>query len=413
MTTKSSVEKHYRPLYRWSTTCSGGTTEGTPIMTTVDTSDTVTYGPNPSNYKRGIARGEDVTTSATGVRRKFLEYSEGDFIIYPKCPPGWTGGNTRYLGWLEHVSMPTTSSDISLSVADNVAKGKFLKQAIEVHRSFMGGVFLGELRETLHMIRNPAKAIRRNVSDYFSELKKVRKVRNIRRRKRLLQDSWLEYSFGWLPLFNDIKNASDALNRLSDIQLHRVIGTGRDSDRIEGTRFLRTTGRGILHYYHRQATETHSTVIYRGAVRSTALNPLRKELTNWGFDPRDFAPTAWELVPYSFLVDYFSNIGDVIEGWSWQNLGLSWCNKTTLQERIQLMAEMYPDVPYLSGFSSISGWSFTPQRTSLSHRTWNRSRYTGSFIPDVTFQIPGIDSTKWINIGALIRSGSKGLRPFF
>lgn len=414
MTTRTNVQKLTMPLYRfYQGACGTATFEQLPLYSTVDLTDTVTYGPNIPNYKRCIIRGIDCTSNADGIRKQLKEYSEGDFHIYPKCP-GWTGGNTGFTGWFEHVSMPTSVSDVSTLVADAKAKQYFLQNAIAAQRNFMGGVALGELRETLRMIRNPARAISSSTRDYLRAVKKRRKSTLPKHRKRLLQDSWLEYSFGWIPLLNDIQNGLKALNTFHDVQLQRIVGTWSDKSVVLGSLFNRSSGRGLLHYYHRQATEREAVVIYRGAVRSQASNPIKSEITKWGFDPRDFIPTAWELVPYSFLVDYFSNIGDVIEGWSWQDLGVSWCNRTVVQEKTQKILEMYPDAAYLATKSSlISGHSFSPQRTAVSYKTFTRSRYTGGFIPDVTFQLPGIGSLKWVNIGALIRFESRGLRPFF
>jgi len=36
----------------------------------------------------------------------------------------------------------------------------------------------------------------------------------------------------------------------------------------------------------------------------------------FGLDLDDIAPTMWELVPYSFVVDWFCNISDILAAWS-------------------------------------------------------------------------------------------------
>jgi hypothetical protein len=51
-------------------------------------------------------------------------------------------------------------------------------------------------------------------------------------------------------------------------------------------------------------------VVY-GEIR----NDLSMVLRDFGIHPlQDFVPTVWELMPWSFLVDYFSNVGDVLSG---------------------------------------------------------------------------------------------------
>jgi len=60
---------------------------------------------------------------------------------------------------------------------------------------------------------------------------------------------------------------------------------------------------------------------------------------NWnlfGFQPSEFLPTAWELLPWSFLADYFSNIGDCLTAWSTvtDKVEVAYINRTIVQKTV-------------------------------------------------------------------------------
>jgi hypothetical protein len=124
-----------------------------------------------------------------------------------------------------------------------------------------------------------------------------------------------------------------------------------------------------------------------------------------GVSLTNFAPTAWELIPYSFLVDYFSNIGNVIDTASLGTVYLSWGVRTERQF-----------FEYTSSAFDLYYPLNTDSHERFIHKSVNASggrSYQQNFfrspvgsvevgILDLTFKIPGIDeSRKWLNIGAL------------
>lgn len=117
---------------------------------------------------------------------------------------------------------------------------------------------------------------------------------------------WLEYHFGWEPLVKDIYNSASFLSasyglpvvkgRASikqDIVFDTTSGT---SDRIHQ--------RGVHHlevhaHIQAQLRVTNSNLFL--ASRLGLINPVS---------------VAWEIVPFSFVVDWFANVGQFIEQFS-------------------------------------------------------------------------------------------------
>lgn len=376
----------------------------------------VTYGDNIPGWRYLIANGLDATTSLVGTQ---YGGSRGSGIVQHKAlwnkeTPVQDGfyERSQMEGNIVNLQMPTGNpSGISLTVADNAAKAKFIQKALEVTHQFQGGTFLGELGKTLKMIRNPAQAFRRGITDYTNDLKKVvRASRSAGGRQltarvvKTAADSWLEYQYGWKPLLSDVENGAKALARLEESTptFKRITAYG------ENETVTSSSDHSIHGYAYTSAYDSDYTkVVYRGAVRVTP--PVRKTMAQslLGFDLASFVPTAWELTPYSFLVDYFTNIGDIIQGWSYLRGNLSWVNRTAIQEK-RVTAGPGGWGNYLA-FQSIHTNSIFPIILVPQEKLWkrqiSRAKFTGSLVPDFQFELPN-SSTKWINIGGLLASKS-------
>jgi hypothetical protein len=118
----------------------------------------------------------------------------------------------------------------------------------------------------------------------------------------------------------------------------------------------------------------------------------------FGFSPEQFLPTAWELVPYSFLIDYFTNIGDIIAGWSSLLVPLKWANKTTRKTNEVTRVAM-SDKSLTANFQSGTPAIVVGRNTYVV-----RAKYSGTTVPDFDLRVPSLGSQRWLNIAALIAS---------
>lgn len=356
------------------------------------------------NWKEKIRLHQDATTPFSGSIRTWDHY---DGSVSSLRNTKVNGGTYRSTLEGHLIAPPSDLSDnptLSTTSADNTAKAAFLKKLTSAQRAFMGGVALGELKETLQLIKRPAVGMRNLVGSYLERVKKH--APSVRRSKRLgfISDQWLEYSFGMVPLMSDIEDGNEALKRMKErnggTTYERISAYGSDEALVSYSSI--SYGVGAVGCAGRRLVKDDARVIYRGEIRCKPLSTTLMKARNLGFDPRDWAPTVWELIPYSFLVDYFTNVGDVITGWSWQRTGLSWSNKTTIQKRVSKDVELRGTTNGSSGYSLTS---FAPYGHVVTQRLVNRSSYLNNYVPSLEFQLPGF-GTKWLNLAALAQGRS-------
>jgi hypothetical protein len=301
-------------------------------------------------------------------------------------------------------SGPVTPTPFNFGYLDADAKVKFLQKARSTQRLFQGGVFLGELRETLNMIARPGAALRRGIGAYLAEAKKVARRSHFTDRGRILTKTWLEYSYGWRPLFAEIDAGMEALATVNHIVPDIIAGVA--ADEVRGEPYARTTLASGVQVVGkaRFRAEHRGSVRYLGCVAWESENRAKDwESPKWGLTLSDFIPTVWNLIPYSFIVDYFSNVGSVLDASSFGRVNLRWGVKSVRSNSSVKMSQAEASLQLNAGNTPISAtaictlgqlsvWSFN--RSLIDHVTVG--------LNDLHFKVPGVgDWRKWANLSAL------------
>jgi hypothetical protein len=132
-----------------------------------------------------------------------------------------------------------------------------------------------------------------------------------------------------------------------------------------------------------------------------------------GFSPDQWIPTLWELVPYSFVLDYFANIGDILYAANFPRSLIPWIMKTTVVESTSKFVDCSPLWRHAdqSGSNANATWTISRKLRSMGAassfvKRVYRAPYQGSIIPDLEFSIPS-SSTQWLNLAALFAGGRK------
>jgi hypothetical protein len=319
------------------------------------------------------------------------------------------------------VNVPLGGSGANTLTADNNALVQILRN-VRSQRTQMGGmVFLGELGEALRMIRSPAMAFRRGLDQYVADVsRRGRRIVNSpgnsglsansrRRRRRALTEmvsgTYLEYTFGWQPLLNDTKDIALTIARLI-----------RDNDRRTHLRGHGTVEAFSDEYYpnldagdqvaYDVTVRNHQTVrvVYRCGYRNVLVTaPQTQRLAELaGIQLSEIVPTIWELIPYSFIVDYFTNVGDILQSACTEQSMVSWVNKTQIDtwRREQRTAVNHARIRQIIGGNYISSTGLHLGLGIVEKKTVTRSSLVSlPQAPVLEFTLPGTHQT-W-NLAAL------------
>jgi len=174
-----------------------------------------------------------------------------------------------------------------------------------------GHVFVAELQKTLNTLRNPIKGI----TDYLTRAqrkgrRKPPKFAKSKSAARGAADQYLGSYYGILPMMMDVEGIIKALHRTV---VDRQTSRASESSTVSLPPVLTTTDLGAIdRFVHRDSGTEVVT------VRAGSLYGIRNQcfLDGFGIGLSDIPAAAWELVPYSFVVDWFFNVGEVIQALS-------------------------------------------------------------------------------------------------
>jgi hypothetical protein len=367
-------------------------------------------GPDDPNWRKKLREKKPVFTLLSGQKFQVVNRPGMAFRSYAYSTTDMRAEDIASQGNLYpgvgFGNLPDTSLQLQLS--NNQAYETLIKRARKVQSAFNGGAFLAELGGTLRMLRSPTKQLWGGIRDYYHKARAVvRGARTPSTQNRLLRDTWLEYSFGWAPLVSDIDDACKALRRMSKIPMpiYKKISSGLQEpfhlvyeDKAGTSNHF---GSSLLVWDYRSRNVWECTTLYQAFVHlDVDENGFRLVRENYGLQAQDFFPSVWEAIPYSFLVDYFTNIGDIISTLSFNKSSISPVWKTV---RTKQLVGVY-DVrlrPY-TGSRPVLGELMNPGTYSRAISTVQRAPSYDVYSPQVSFKIPGL-GLKWLNMASLAR----------
>lgn len=300
-------------------------------------------GGKPYRYQRTFIKQAYVDSDyklkvALGIPKLLMPYRISDYVIVDK--PGLYNGESGLVSAYACFGGPHADAKIkALSDASYKASQVFYSKMAD-QDSFNLAVSLAEMKKTVNLIGNTAVRLANSyrflrkgrVKDAFRSLgisdeKKIHGLRGVPKNspsnwtakdhRKYLENrvpkrdhmsqfaasSWLELQYGWIPLLLDVYGSAEYVAKLlhdSSVDLIvKATGKGSSTDTYSNSNEQSTAVANVIvkHIVHLRVSDP----LLRNSAALGLTNPLN---------------VAWELVPFSFIVDWFLPVGSMLNSLS-------------------------------------------------------------------------------------------------
>ena len=377
---------------------------------TANLTEVAAYGANYPDWRKRLARGISATTLLTGTRYKFGRYNGVGSYTYNRkagfCDNGrFTGSATSMNGITRMGGLGIYASDTPDPIALDHANSQLLKKYLSARSNWRGGNFVAEFGETVEMLLHPLRSIYRRSWTFVGRLHKLKKVyeRDPLSYSKAIADLWLAYGFGVKPLFEDVNDFTDTVTKYQtayvpdSLKLHaRGKNSTIEYHAFESGFFGSHLPVGLWQSEVTIKSDKH--VIYNGAIRAAPTFGGRT-LDQFGFGIFDVVPAVWEAIPFSFLVDYFLNVQEVLDSMRYMEAEVMWLQRTVRNSATLNIAPPLPLPTTAATWStSCSDAGFYGLLTRV-----KRESITSMPYPGFQLKFPAFSSLKWLNVAALAR----------
>lgn len=205
-------------------------------------------------------------------------------------------------------------------------------------------------------------------------------------RGRALADHWLNYSYGWRPLARNIYDTAHTFYEMAHNAAKLIEGNG--NCRVSGSPSY--TSPYSLAYQIQWLQNVHC------VLRAVVENPNLHRLNQLGLT--NPVSIAWELVPFSFVIDWFIPVSNVLSAMS-AGFGLSWrggqINVNTYEQ-----INIHREPGYITPWTDCVGSGSYTEKT----KTMQRVALTGFPYPRFYADLTPYSTTRALNAAALVRN---------
>lgn len=228
-------------------------------------------------------------------------------------------------------------------------------------------VFFGEGRQTVRMLTDTASTLFRSYRAFRKgKFNQAAKHLGIDKPTKALANNWLAYQYGWQPLLSDAVGAATMLydylegNRKWGLR-HRVSafsvgGKGSRSDYVGGGSYS-ISGWNNMYAWDR-------VIVARAGLLLEVENTSAALAASLGVGLSDPLLTAWELTPFSFVFDWFVDVG-------------SWLEARSSLQGLKVLAGYYTTETLYEGstYMKYASGSYSKTAQPLPTWHWTTSRY--------------------------------------
>ncbi len=370
-------------------------------------------GTNNPRWRDEVRTGNSAGTprSLSGVR--VLDYRSGTV----RCTYSINSGPSKittdeyFTGFSYPMAQPLSFLS-SFSTANATALAEVLRKIDQQATQWQGLSFFAEFSDVVRQFGHPFKSIVSLTHNHLNRLESSSRglTGSLARRRttmsKIVADTYLEYAFGLAPLISDARKAAEALARYqyegdptnNPVLRKRVVGRGSETyvkDTTLGSGFIAGSGTKIV-FDTIIGQQSEARVQYIVGLKTAPVANYGSNdrlLGLLGFTPSKFVPAIWEAVPWSWLVDYFTNVGDVLFSIGVDKSSVSWINKsTTMVDELSVHGK----VNYTLSRQAVANagyWTFDVAGSDLGFYKVRRTSFTRTIPstlgwPDLVWSLP-------------------------
>lgn len=256
-----------------------------------------------------------------------------------------------------------------------------------------GGLDLGVALAEIHSTKRMIKAVG-DVRHYASGRWSSSSVGS----SKDVANGWLQWQYGWKPLMSDIFGIADESIRVVINRLERVRGRAKLPITDDNPRFKRTvqTQQPFVVRKGEGVQACTISIVYEvpqfDLARWSSLNPVS---------------LAWELIPFSFVADWFFDVGSYLRAMETATL---YC----LRFQSGYVSELYAwngveDVdPTWKNVVTTTTYTFPYASSTVRERHFRRTKLTSYPLPRLPSFQTDLSSTRLLSAAALLRQLGPG-----
>jgi len=227
-------------------------------------------------------------------------------------------------------------------------------------------------------------------------------------------DQYLELVFGWRPLISDVYSLAKTAARATVETRPLLRVTASSQAPPTSSIYQSVVGPADCLQRYTSLAKGELSVQAIAYLKQSVQGPsqgLERILELSGFNLESFVPSVYNLIPWSFAVDYFSNLGDVISAaTTCQSNVIGYVRST---RELTTREESYA-FDFGRSKANVAGFDFVQHGADLGHLSYKRTtfnRVVGSSVPvpDLLLTLPG--ERQFANLAALVVGLFAGINP--
>lgn len=405
------------------------------------------------DYKQKIRDGLQASTPFVSDRSKIESMYETEkyLLVYSQKTFPFNCHRYRYEGIPFSMESPIVHLTTNSAKAKAIALTKIYKKIESELQHMSAPAFFAEFAEVCYQFGHPFQALVRHFHYYANKLESSKKklirkhvpvtknrdgsaitpfslidrryvTKNMKQEwLDILASTWLEMSFGLIPLLSDAESAAETLARwVSEVDIspkwrRKIQSRGEDqksSSTYAGEFRLPPSGKQYYQLFNKRVTTARAQ--YTVGLSAPPIAPpgtMERLGQLYGITPANIIPAAYEAIPWSWLLDYFTNVQEILGAVFTSTAQVKWICLTESQK-----TELYYTTRWSSMLSYAPWTTDTMKRGSdagsakLVRTTLTRSIPTSLGVPSLYFEHPFENDKKVANmIAVLIARRSKNV----